>query len=205
VISGILDITYTGISSLPSDLVIGESLYINQSQISSIPEGCKIGGRVVIIHDHNLPTLSDVKYNKLIDGDHVVNRYIYADGILTLIKREMNAGRYTFCIGLFPDYNAIYDGTYYAQCIGLKSGIQDLAFKHANDRGSDQYKSLTRDSVVSKEDAIVMYRVITGACQQGTNMFIDSLKEVKDSYTIQEIIDLTRGQYRSDVFEKFFA
>ena len=51
-----------------------------------------------------------------------------------------------------------------------------------------------------------MYRIITGACKQGTDMFISSLKPdaIKDKYTIQEIIDITNGQYGNDTFKKFF-
>jgi hypothetical protein len=59
---------------------------------------------------------------------------------------------------------------------------------------------------VSKDDAIVMYRNITGACQQGTQMFIDRLGDtIKDEYTIAEIIELTSGQYGSGTFREFFT
>ena len=36
------------------------------------------------------------------------------------------------------------------------------------------------DSVVTVEEAATMYRVITGACRQGTESFIKSLKEPKE-------------------------
>ena len=49
-----------------------------------------------------------------------------------------------------------------------------------------------------------MYRIITGACRTGTDSFIDSLNEIKDNYTIQEIIDITEGQYDYSVFKRFF-
>jgi hypothetical protein len=49
-----------------------------------------------------------------------------------------------------------------------------------------------------------MYRVITGACQQGTQSFLDSLREIKQEYTVREIIELTKGHYGSSVFSDFF-
>ena len=197
-VEGSLYLHYTPITSLPENLTVGNCLVLYGTQITSLPDGLKVGNTLW----HSYLTLSDNQ--RLYDGDYVPNEYIYCDGILTIIKREKKIGPYTYYIGVFPNKNVIYDGVYYAHCKDLKSGIQDLAFKHAKDRGVDQYKNLTLDSVVSKEDAITMYRVITGACQQGTSMFVDSLKEVKDVYTIQEIINLTRGQYNSEVFEKFF-
>ena len=167
--------------------------------ITSLPEGLKVGGSL----DHEYLDLSNDQ--KLHDGDYVPNEYIYCDGILTFIKNRHRIGKYTYYKGYFHNKNVIYDGVYYAHCHDLKSGIADLEFKHAKDRGADQYRDLTLESEVSKDQAITMYRVITGACQAGTENFINGLKELNDRYTIQEIIDLTRGQYGSDVFEKFFT
>jgi hypothetical protein len=88
--------------------------------------------------------------------------------------------------------------------VDLASGIADLAFKAAKDRGAEQYRSLRPDSVVKREDAIVMYRIITGACAAGTQAFIDSLQELKDEYTVSEIIEMTCGHYGADTFKRFF-
>ena len=46
---------------------------------------------------------------------------------------------------------------------------------------------------------------ITGACSGGTKHFVENvLKVKKKKYTIAECIELTRGQYNSEKFEKFF-
>ena len=50
-----------------------------------------------------------------------------------------------------------------------------------------------------------MYRVITGSCRAGVNNFVDNMKEVKDKYTIQEIIDITKDAYRGYMFHDFFT
>ena len=49
-----------------------------------------------------------------------------------------------------------------------------------------------------------MYRVITGACAAGTQQFVDGMEEIKDSYTISEIIEMTKNAYGGEIFRKFF-
>jgi hypothetical protein len=57
---------------------------------------------------------------------------------------------------------------------------------------------------VTKEDAIKMYRAITGACEFGTKNFVQSLAKTKNKYKISEIIDLTKNQYGNEQFKNFF-
>ena len=49
-----------------------------------------------------------------------------------------------------------------------------------------------------------MYRVITGACKFGTDKFVDNLSGRKETYTVRECIELTKGQYNAEVFASFF-
>lgn len=144
------------------------------------------------------------KSRTLSNGDYVPGRYLYADGILTHVKRTKQIGKYTYYVGKIKGYNVIYDGVNYAHCKDFVSGVSDLTFKAAKDRGAEQYKGLTKDSVVSFEDGRVMYRVITGACEAGTQQFIDGMGEIKDSYTIGEIIEMTKNAYGGEIFRKFF-
>lgn len=144
------------------------------------------------------------RYHRLKDGDYVAKRYLYADGILTHIKYTRSVGPYTYYKGKIKGKNVISDGTLYAHCKTIREGILDIEFKKAQDRGADQYKNLTLDSIVKKEDAITMYRVITGACAAGTAHFLDSLKETKAEYTVREIIEITDGQYGAGTLQKFF-
>ena len=53
-------------------------------------------------------------------------------------------------------------------------------------------------------EAKTMYRIITGSCEAGTNAFAEGLGELKESYTVREIIDLTKNAYRGEVFRDFF-
>ena len=171
----------TSLTSLPEGLTVGGSLHLEGGKISN-PTACR----------------------RLVDGEYVPGRYLYADGILTHVKRCRKVREYTYYIGKIKRKNVIFDGQHYAHCVDLASGIVDLAFKAAKDRGAEQYKHLTLESVVKREDAIVMYRIITGACAAGTQAFIDGLQSLKDEYTVSEIIEMTRGHYGADTFKRFF-
>lgn len=179
----------------------GGSLYLGGTQITSLPEGLTVGGSLDL---SGTQITNPDHYTRLKDGDYVQGKYIYADGILTHIKRARKMGAYTYYVGKIEGQNVVTDGEFYAHCEDFKSGVTDIEFKKARDRGAEQYRSLTLDSVVRYEDAVVMYRVITGACQAGTQQFIDGLREVKGEYTVQEIIDLTTGAYGGGTFKAFF-
>ena len=138
------------------------------------------------------------------DGDYVAGRYLYADGILTHIKKRKAVGAYTVYVGKIPHKNVVSDGTSYAHCDSLRDGIANLLFKAAEDRGAEQYKNLSLDTELTVSEAVTMYRVITGACRAGSQAFVDSLGELKEKYTIREAIELTKGQYNAEKFAEFF-
>ena len=85
----------------------------------------------------------------------------------------------------------------------IKEARESFIYKISN-RDTSDYENLTLDSVVTFEEAVKMYRVITGACEAGTKYFVSQLSEVKKKYTIAEIIKLTEGQYGHDIFKNFF-
>ena len=168
--------------------------------MTSIPEGFN-------------PTVGDYldlsgltsKYTKLKNGDCVPKRYLYADNILTHIKRKKEIKGYVFYQGKIKGQNVIYDGKNYAHCSNFRDGVSDLLFKNASDRGAGQYIGLSLDTVLTLDEAKTMYRIITGACKQGTERFIQSLGDsLKDKYSIKEMIELTKGQYNAERFKEFF-
>ena len=180
----------------------GGSLYLRGTGITSLPDGLTVGG-YLDLEGTGITDTSNVNRNfpKVI---YKKRKFIYCDGILTHINRERKFGKLTFFYGKIKGRNVIFDGENYAHCKDFKSGVIDLEFKAAKNRGAEQYRGLTLDSVVKYEEAIIMYRIITGACQQGTQNFLDSLHEIKEEYTIREIIELTKGHYGSGVFSDFF-
>ena len=180
----------------------GGSLYLRGTQITALPEGLTVGGDLDL---ENCTQITNKRhYKRLKNGMYDPNKYIYADNIFTLIKRVKKIGKYTYFVGKIKGKDVIFDGKSYAHCRKFHEGVADLEFKNAKDRGGDQYKGLTLESVIKKADAIVMYRVITGACKAGTAHFLDGLAEIKDEYTVREIIELTKGQYGAETFKKFF-
>ena len=97
----------------------------------------------------------------------------------------------------------VTDGEYFSHGGTIKQAKADLIYKISN-RDTSQYKDLTLDSVVTKAEAIKMYRVITGACEAGTKHFVSGLTKTKAKYKVSELIKLTAGQYGNETFKKFF-
>ena len=189
------------IKSLPDNLIVGASLDLVSTEITSLPDNLTVGTRIRSF------SISDIQKNtvrKLRNGDYVENRYLYADNILTHVKRCKNIGGYTVYIGKIPGKNVVSDGTHYAHCNKIRDGIADLLFKVAESRGVEQYKGMSLNTELTVEEAVTMYRIITGACRQGSDSFVKSLGELKEKYTIQECIEITKGQYNAKIFEEFF-
>ena len=200
-----LDLSETAIQQLPDNLTVN-FLGLSGTAIRQLPDnlavGTWLGLRCTGIRDTSM-------VKRLKDGDCRPGEWIYADGILTHIKREKQVhtedGDFTFYVGKIPGCNVVYDGTFYAHAATLREGVQDILFKRAKDRGAEAYKQYGLNDRIDTKDAIVMYRIITGACRRGTQQFIDSLpNRLKESYTIREIMEMTKGRYGSDTFREFF-
>ena len=198
-VGGWLDVRGSEIRKLPERLTVGGSLYMKGTEITELPESLVVGG--YIYWDGKTcksPT-------SLRQGDYAPGRYLFADGILTQISQKKAFGGYDVYVGKIKGRNVVSDGTYYAHCDKIRDGIEDLQFKEAKARRAEQYIGLPLDSELMPEEAITMYRVITGACRQGTQAFVDSLGELKEHYSIREIIALTEGQYGANKFKRFFG
>ena len=183
--NGNLDLRGTQITALPDNLTVGGSLYLSGTQITK-------------------PDKERRKVKYLQNGDYVAGKYLFVDGILTQITKKKTVGNYTIYVGKIPHKNVVSDGVNYAHCDKLRDGIADLLFKAASDRGAEQYKNLSLDDEVTVEEAVTMYRVITGACRQGSESFVNSLGELKEKYTIRECVEITKGQYNAEKFAEFF-
>lgn len=92
----------------------------------------------------------------------------------------------------------------YAHGDTIQEAKTDLIYKISN-RDKSEYEHLSLDSELTFEEAIECYRVITGACSFGTKDFVENyLSEKKERYTVQEMIDLTKGRYGNETFKEFF-
>ena len=181
----------------------GGWLNLRDTPITSLPEGLTVGGWLDL-SDIKMAQSELQKVHLLKNGDHEDKKYIFFDNILTPIKNEKKIGNYMFFIGKIKGKNVVFDGEHYAHCKNFKEGVLDIEFKKSSERGAEQYHNLTYESELTYDEAIVAYRIITGACRAGTQQFLDGLKEKKEKYTVAEIIEKTKGQYGNATFANFF-
>jgi hypothetical protein len=69
----------------------------------------------------------------------------------------------------------------------------------------EKYKSYDKNKKLTYDECIILYRLITGSCQYGVNQFIEQRKIKKDSsFSINEIIEITKGEYGNNKLVEFF-
>ena len=184
----------------------GGNLYLRDTQITALPDNLTVGGwldlRGTQIEDCNTS-----KVNRHAPDIYTWrnNEYIRCDGIFSrVIEHKGNVWKVQ-SIGKEDTMYIVTDGNgKYAHGKTIKAAKSDLIYKISN-RDKSKYESLTLDSEVTFEEAIEMYRVITGACAAGTKNFVENrLSEKKYKYTIAEIIELTKGEYQADAFADYF-
>jgi hypothetical protein len=85
----------------------------------------------------------------------------------------------------------------------IKEAKESLIYKLSG-RATSKYEGMALDTVMTFGEAIQCYRAITGACEAGTRGFVESHGK-RDKYTIDDMIEVTRGQYGAETFVKFFG
>jgi hypothetical protein len=190
-----LDLYGTQIKTLPDNLTVGGALDLYRTQIKTLPDNLTVGGRI-------FPFNLDTNKDKRLKHGVVTDKYVYADNILTHIKTIKKINDFTLYISPYKTAVA-RKGNTFAHGDSIREAIQDLRFKMAK-KNIEEYRDLTRDSVLTFEEAVMMYRVITGACQYGVDKFIEENSiEIRD-YTVGEILELTSGHYGHERLKDFF-
>ena len=212
-VGGGLDLRGTKITSLPDNLTVGGWLDLSNTGITSLPDNLTVGGGLDLsntgITSKEREKVKKPDKQKMFEFNLSVQaklswqngRYRIFDGIFCEVLRKLKHA-YKVKIGLATKY-VVTDGVNYAHGDTIKEAREDLIYK-ISDRDTSQYEGLSLNSAVTKEEAIKMYRVITGACEAGTKHFVSGLKELKPRYTIAEIIKLTEGQFGATKFKDFF-
>ncbi len=216
------DLNLSSVTELPKDFntTVGCSLYLNS--VTGIPEGFnpKVGGSLYLNSVKELPegfnpTVGGIIYynNAYKDINHDLpilswenGKYISVDDIFCEVLHKK--GNIFKCKYLNTDeiFYVVSDGNEtYAHGYTIKEAQEDLLFK-LSERNIDNYKNLTLDSVLKHDEAVICYRIITGACSFGTNDFLNNVlgENTKESYTIREMIQLTDNQYGNNTFKNFF-
>ena len=134
--------------------------------------------------------------------------FVFADNILTkFVSKKTNKNGLTIYrvqkIGKTDISFCIESNGVYSHGDTLKEAKESLIYKISN-RDTSMYEDYTPDTVVTFEEGIKMYRVITGACEAGTRHFVKGLTKKKKKYTVAEIIKATQGQYGNETFKEFF-
>ncbi|HLP99176.1 MAG TPA: hypothetical protein VK149_12110 [Sideroxyarcus sp.] len=131
---------------------------------------------------------------------------LFADGISSKIINQRKSGDviiYSVIVVGKTDRSIVIErGGVFSHGATLAEAKASLIYK-LSDRDTSRFNSWSLKTVVPLEDAIASYRAITGACEGGTRAFCES-RQLKDEYTVKEIIDLTKGSFGSDAYEAFF-
>jgi hypothetical protein len=181
--------------------IVGDGLYLRS--LTSIPKGFNptVGSGLYLKEGLSC------NYNKLPENymfSWQNEKYIKVDGIFTEVLNKKGNVWKVKKVNTKKEFYLISDGEKYAHGDTLKEAKQYLIFKIGN-RTKEDYKGLKLDSVLSLEDGIICYRVITGACSFGVKDFMQNrMKNKKKEYSISEIIEMTEGEYGGNTFKKFF-
>jgi hypothetical protein len=201
-IGGYLDLRR--LTSIPEGFnpTVGGSLYL--SSLTSIPEGFNptVGGYL------DLSSRLKTTYKELPSGYLLSwqdGKYLLADGIFTEVISHKGNVYHVRKIAQKEVFYLITDGSgHWSHGETLKEAKADLIFKIC-DRTKDDYANLRLTDSLPFEDAIVCYRVITGACSFGTKDFVNNrLKKRLKNYSITEIIEVTKGEWGNKAFSDYF-
>ena len=109
-------------------------------------------------------------------------------------------------IGCSKEIFLVTDGNgKYSHGETLKEAKEDLIFK-LDGRRPDDFKHLTQDTVLSLEEGVMAYRVITGACSFGVKDYLKNrLPKRKKEFSVREIVELTANEYGGKRFAEFIG
>ena len=198
---------------MPKCSVVGGSVYARENAELSLPKCSVVGGSVYARENAVLSLPGNVKKN---DPDAVTrcresllssfraSGYCFADGILArIVSQRGRVSRVVICGKTKVSYVVADDEGNYAHGANLAEARADLMVKRSS-KDLTQFRSWKLDKVVSKADAILAYRSITGACSQGTRLWLEQHK-TPESLTVGEVVKLTQGAYGAETFAKFFG
>jgi hypothetical protein len=191
------------LQSIGGHLSIYTNAELNAPQLQSIGGYLSIDANAEL----NAPNLQNKNFiREMADGEER-HGFVKLDGIGLQFKSKRRHGEFTiYKTPFIGNYAyAVTNGTHSAHASSIKGAIRDIRFKQL-DRDKSAFEDLTLESKLSYDDAVVMYRVITGACSGGTQAFLSAHPELstRKQYSVAEIIEKTKGQYGSDALKEFF-
>ena len=205
VVGGSLYLHGTAITSLPKNLVVGRSLYLQETAITSLPDNLVVGDWIEL-EGTQITDTSNVNRNAPTLYEWNNKKYIKVDGIFSIVDNYHGNVYKVHKVGSTKQMYVVGDGNgKWAHGETIDKARKDLIYKISN-RDKSAYKNLKLNSILTFEEAIECYRVITGSCAAGTKDYVENRlpKPHKEKYSIREMIKLTKGEYQGKEFEEFF-
>lgn len=136
------------------------------------------------------------------------NKYLKADDIFVkILKQEGNVYYTQYLDKKYTVYFIVDEKNNWGWGYSLEKAKADLLYKASDkNKNIEVYKKLTLSCELTFEEASVCYRIIAGTDALHVKDFINDMLEEnrKDKYTIQEIINMTKGGWDHTSFRKFF-
>ena len=205
------------LSSVGGGVYISEGATLQADQLTSIGGYCAISegatykkNKNLKTNDKNCPAKNTRQLALRFNFECFLKAgFLFADGILAkIISHKKNVYKIqivgqtqtSYCIQIDNGEDTLPTFSHGAT---IKEAKESLIYKISS-RDTSAYKSLKLDDTVTFEEAVKMYRTITGACEFGTKNFVSTLAKKKKKYKISEIIEITKGQFGNDTFKEFF-
>lgn len=225
-VAGNVFLSYCNIKTLPElfgNIRCGGSIWLSCNQIEVIPESfgnLRCWGRVCLnsnqikvvpesfgnlrcgwgVNLYGNPLTQSIPEVQILKDGEITRDYVYADGFFLSYYGKKKVGKYTI---FYNDFACVAKyGKTFAHGKTVRQSISDLIFKRSK-RNAEKYRTLPIDKKLTIEQAIVMYRQITGACSFGVERFMEGKKWGK-MISIREIGKLVDGQYEEERFKEFF-
>ena len=181
-VGGWLDLRGANITQLPDNLTVGGLLDLRGTNITQLPDNLMVQGSIYGINNKNV--------KKVLEGYNEERKYIYYDRILwgnvKSIKNREGITIYKTSLGY-----CVVEEELSAHGKTLRQAMEDLTFKKMKDVDiSKVVEEIKKTGKVTRSQ----YRIITGACQFGTEQFckkhnIEELEEIELEQLRKILID----------------
>lgn len=172
----------TNIEEFPELLIVGGDIF-------TVFVDCSKFGKVLIGGKVDSPNL---QHEKLENGT-ITDEYIYADNRLVFYEKKISQYDYDWYKGINEKEGFVVKGQYTSYCKNVKEGMIDVNYKELKDKEGNKYDYVTLDTRFTQDEAILFYRYITDACVRGCHKFLQQFIPYQETYSVKEIINLTRG------------
>jgi hypothetical protein len=193
-----------GVKEIIINAPVGDNVYVYTKKNHTLEINAPIGGL------HLLDTLRNSKeenefiqahkITKLKHGDQgtnvncaAVSNWIYVQQTLVIYDKIEQSDGFTYYIGY--QRTIATDGNLYGMSWNVVDAKEDLETKIELKNKRDYYKTLTKEDTLPLQEISLMFRIYIVAYSE--HLWYDiqkhATKNNKDTYTIQEIIDITKN------------